>query len=119
MLRDGSFRGTPVGTGAYSGSIKLRIAATFPNGEDGFCAPLRGRIVLGEGTPDRLILAVLGDSCQDGAAPLPDSSFTGLAQFTVRRGTGRYAGAEGSGLASLTEDAANRHRMTLIGRIYG
>ena len=35
-LSDGRFRGTPVGTGAYSGSIRIRVAATFPNGEDGF-----------------------------------------------------------------------------------
>jgi hypothetical protein len=118
-LADGSFRGTPVGTGAYSGSVKLKIAAAFPNGEDGSCAPLEARLVLGAGTPDRLVLAVAGDSCQDGAGPLETSSFTGLARFTVVRGTGDYARATGGGRASFTEDAANRHRMTLVGRIGG
>jgi hypothetical protein len=116
-LVGGRFRGTPVGSGTYDGAIRLKVADAFPNGEDGSCAPLGGRIVLGAGTPNRLVLAVAGDSCQDGSGPLPGSSFTGLAEFTVKRGTGRYARASGSGLAVLTEDAARLHRMTLIGRV--
>ncbi len=114
---DGQFRGTPVGTGAYTGSIKLKVAQGFPNGEGGVCAPIRGRIVLGVGTPDRLVLGIDGDSCQDGAGDPTTSSFTGLAQFTVRHGTGTYAGATGSGLGSFSEDANDNDRMTLIGRI--
>jgi hypothetical protein len=66
--------------------------------------------VLGIGTPDRLVLAVSGDSCQDGGGPLTPASFTGLAQFTVKYATG---------LASFTEDAAHHHRMTLVGRLGG
>jgi hypothetical protein len=116
---DGQFRGTPVGTGAYTGSIKLNVAEGFPNGEGGVCAPFKGRIVLGAGTPDRLVLALSGDSCQDGAGDPRTSSFTGLAQFTVKHGTGKYAGSTGSGLASTFEDAADNDRMTLIGRISG
>ena len=116
-LADGRFRGTPVGSGAYTASLRLKVGQAFANGEGGICAPLDGRIVLGAGTPDRLVLAVSGDSCQDGAGPLDDASFTGLARFTVTYGTGSYAGATGGGLASFTEDAANHHRMTLVGRI--
>jgi hypothetical protein len=116
-LTDGRFRGTPVGTGSYTASFKLTVGHGFPNGEGGVCAPLRGRIVLGAGGSGRLILGVTGDSCQEGAGALATASFTGLARFTVKRATGRYAGATGSGLASLTEDAAKHHRMTLIGRI--
>jgi hypothetical protein len=115
-LTDASFRGT-VGTGAYSGAIKLRIAEAFANGEGGVCAPIRGDIVLGAGTPDRLVLAVAGDSCQDGAGNPATSSFTGLARFAVKHGTGKHAGARGHGLASFSEDAADRDHMTLIGRI--
>jgi hypothetical protein len=116
-LTDGRFRGTPVGTGAYAGSIKVRVGEAFPNGEGGNCAPLKSRIVLGAGTPNRLIIGVSGDSCQDGAGPLETTSFTGLAQFYVKRGTGSYAGVSGTGLAQFAEDAANNHRMTLIGRL--
>jgi hypothetical protein len=116
---DGQFRGTPVGTGAYTGSLKLKVAEGFPNGEGGVCAPVKGRIVLGAGTQDRLVLAITGDSCQDGAGDPTRSSFTGLAEFTVKHGTGKYAGSSGSGLASFFEDAADNDRMTLIGRISG
>ena len=116
-LTGGRFRGAPVGTGDYGGTIRIAVAKPFDNGEGGSCAPLDGRLVLGAGTPDRLVLAVSGDSCQDGAGPLPAASFTGLARFTVKRGTGRYAHASGAGLATIAEDAANRHRMTLVGRI--
>jgi len=89
----------------------------FPNGELGICAPIRGRIELGTKTVGRIALSVAGESCQDGAGPLTAASFTGLLRFTVTHGTGTYAGATGSGLAVFTEDAAKRHRMTLIGRI--
>jgi hypothetical protein len=64
-----------------------------------------------------LALAVAGDSCQDGSGPLTAASFTGLAEFTVKYGTGRYAGTTGHGLASFSEDAANHHHTTLIGRL--
>jgi hypothetical protein len=116
-LADGRFRGTPIGTGSYSASIELVVSEAFPNGEGGICAPLEGRVVLGAGTPDRLVLDVAGDSCQDGAGPLDAASFTGLARFTVSYGTGSYAHARGSGQATFLEDAANHHRMTLVGRI--
>jgi hypothetical protein len=114
---DGSFRGTPVGTGAYDGAVKLKVAEAFSNGEGGVCAPIEGRITLGTGTPNRLVLAISGDSCQDGAGPLPASSFTTLSRFTVKYGTGTYAGARGSGVVSSSEDAADRDRMTVIGQI--
>ena len=116
-LDDGRFRGTPVGSGAYRARLRIAVGDAFPNGEGGICAPLEGRIVLGAGTPDRLVLGVAGDSCQDGSGPLETASFTGLARFAVQAGTGRYAGARGSGVASLAEDAANHHRITLIGRV--
>jgi hypothetical protein len=115
-LTDGAFRGT-IGKGAYSGSLKLHVAEAFPNGEGGVCAPVDGTITLGSGTPDRLVLALWGDSCQDGAGDPRTSSFTGLAHFTVKYGTGTYAKATGSGLMSSFEGSDDREHMTLIGRI--
>ena len=116
-LSGGRFAGAPVGTGAYAGSIDLAVAKAFPNGQGGVCAPIRGRLVLGKGTPDRLVLALAGASCQDGAGPVTAASFTGVARFTVVRGHGKYAGARGGGLMTSVEDAADHEQMTLIGRI--
>ena len=116
-FKDGHFRGAPVGSGVYAGSIQLHVAETFPNGEGGVCAPIDGQITLGAGTPDRLDLAVTGDSCQDGAGDPTTTSFTGLARFTVSHGTGSYRGARGSGTAVFAEDVADHDRMTLIGQI--
>ena len=118
QIANGAFRGAPIGTGAYAGSIKLAVAEAFDNGEGGVCAPLEAQIVLGAGTPNRLVLAVSGDSCQDGAGPPPASSFTGLGHFVVMQATGSYAGAWGYGLATFAEDAADHDRMTLVGRIW-
>jgi hypothetical protein len=115
-LTGGSFRGT-VGTGSVTGSMKLDLANAFPNGEGGVCAPVAGHIILGTGTPNRLDLAVWGDSCQDGAGDPTQSSFTGLARFAVVHGTGAYAKARGSGTATFLEDADDHERFTLIGRI--
>jgi hypothetical protein len=116
-LSGGTFRGAPVGSGAYTGSLKIGLAEAFPNGEGGVCAPVRGHVVLGAGTPDRLDLAVWGDSCQDGAGNPTQSSFTGLARFAVVHGTGAYAHASGGGIGSFLEDASDHERVTLIGRI--
>ena len=116
-LTDGAFRGTPVGTGAYNGNVELHVAELFANGEGGVCAPITGQIVLGAGSPDRLLLKLWGDSCQDGSGPLPTSSFTNIAHFVIKGGTGEFAMARGSGIASFSEDNSDRERMTLIGRI--
>ncbi len=116
-LAGGAFRGTPVGTGAYRVTIRLGVASGFPKGEGGVCAPIRGRITLGTGTPDRLVLGLEGDSCQDGAGDPGAAAFTSLTRFTVRYGTGAYAGARGGGLLSSAEDAADRERLTLVGRL--
>jgi hypothetical protein len=89
----------------------------FPNGEGGVCAPIDGTITLGAGTPNRLVLALWGDSCQDGKGDLTTSSFTGVAGFVVKYGTGAYANAHGGGLYTSTEDANDHERMTLVGRI--
>jgi hypothetical protein len=115
-MTGGAFRGT-VGSGAYTGEMTLAVAEAFPNGEGGVCAPIGGRITLGAGSADRLILAVDGDSCQDGAGDPRSASFTGVATFKVVHGTGAYATAHGRGIATFTEDAADHDRMTLVGRI--
>jgi hypothetical protein len=116
-LADGAFHGTPVGSGAYTGAMKLDFAGAFPNGEGGVCAPISGTITLGDGTPDRLVLAVSGDSCQEGAGNPASSSFTQLARWTVKSGTGVYAKARGRGLMTSGEGADDRERMTMIGSI--
>jgi hypothetical protein len=116
-LSGGTFRGAPVGTGGYTGSLKVDLADAFPNGEGGVCAPVAGTMTLGAGTPDRLDLAIWGDSCQDGAGNPAQSSFTGVARFAVVHGTGAYAHAHGRGVATFLEDAADHERVTLIGRI--
>jgi hypothetical protein len=116
-LTRGRFRGTPVGTGAYIGSLRLAVAEAFPNGEGGVCAPVRGRLVLGAGSRDRLVLALAGVSCQDGSGPVTEASFTTVTRFTVVRGHGAFAHARGRGLLSASEDAADRSRLRVVGRI--
>jgi hypothetical protein len=97
-------------------------AVPAPCGEDGCPVELAGgrfrAAPLGAGAYAGS-LTVAGESCQDGAGPLESASFTGLARFAVRRGTGRYARVRGAGLATFTEDAAKHHRMTLVGRLAG
>ena len=64
------------------------------------------------------MLGIRGDSCQDGDGDLTQASFTNVAEFVVKHGTGVYSKARGSGLATFSEDASDRERMTLIGTIY-
>jgi hypothetical protein len=112
----GTFRGS-LGTGEYTGSFDFDPATIYPNGEGGVCAPIRGTIVLGAGSPDRLVLALRGDSCQDGSGDPTNSSFTTVARVTVEDGTGKYTGATGGGILSSAEDVTDHDRLTLIGRI--
>jgi hypothetical protein len=116
-LQGGTFRGAPVGTGAYTGDGEVRVAEAFPNGEGGICAPFRGSLTLGAGTADRLVIGFRGDSCQDGAGNPATTAFTGLARFHVKYGTGKYAHARGGGVATFLEGADDHERITLIGRI--
>jgi hypothetical protein len=116
-LTGGSFRGTPVGTGTYSGSTRLHIADAFPNGEGGVCAPVDGSLEVDATPADHLVIALRGDSCQDGAGDPHTSSFTTLARFKVIGGTGRYMHARGRGVASFLEDAQDHEHVTLTGRI--
>jgi hypothetical protein len=116
-MTGGAFRGAPVGTGAYEGVVRLSLAEAFDNGEGGQCAPVSGAMTLGVGTPDRLVLSLDGQSCQDGAGDPTTSSFTGLMRFKVQSGTGTYAGARGGGIAVSLEDAADQERLTLVGRL--
>jgi hypothetical protein len=116
-LQGGTFRGAPVGAGAYTGSGEVRVAEAFPNGEGGICAPFRGSLTLGAGTADRLVIGFRGDSCQDGAGKPPTTAFTGLARFRVEHGTGSYAHARGGGVATFLEGVDDHERITLIGRL--
>ncbi len=117
-VADGTFRGTPVGTGAYDGHFRLAISDGFGNGEGGVCAPVAGRLTLGGGTPNRLVVRLSGDSCQDGAGDPTSASFTLVARFRIVAGTGTYARARGRGLATSVEDATDRSRLTLIGTLH-
>jgi hypothetical protein len=73
-LTSGRFRG-PVGSGAYRGSVKLRVAEAFQNGKGDICAPLKARIVLGAGTPTGSSSAHSGTPARTaaGLSPAPRS----------------------------------------------
>ena len=116
-MTGGTFRGAPVGTGNYDGVVRLALAEGFDNGEGGRCAPVSGTMTLGTGTPDRLVLSLDGESCQDGGGDPTKSSFTGLMRFKVEYGTGSYAGARGGGKVVSLEDADDHERLTLVGRL--
>jgi hypothetical protein len=117
VFTGGAFHGTPVASGAYEGTLNLHLADAFVNGEGGVCAPVDGELTFGAGRPDRLVVALTGNSCQDGAGNPTTSSFTTLTRFTVKHSTGAYKNARGRGVASFTEDAADHDQMTLIGHI--
>ena len=112
----GTFRGT-LGSGGFTGGFDFDPGSVFPNGEGGVCAPIRGTVELGAGTPDRLVLAVRGDSCQDGDGYVTTSSFTTVGRFAVADGTGEYAHAAGGGTLTSVEGADDHDRLTLVGRI--
>jgi hypothetical protein len=115
-LVDGRF-GLPTGPGSYAGELRLDVGAIFPNGEGGVCAPLAGRITLGPGTADRLLVDVSGSSCQVGAGDPSTSAFTLAGRFRIAGGTGAYAHAHGAGLVAAHEDADDHEQLLLVGRV--
>ena len=63
------------------------------------------------------MLAVHGDSCQDGAGDPTTTAFTGLGRFTIEARHRQVRGsARGRGVATFLEGADDHERMTLIGR---
>ena len=76
-------------------------------------------IVLGAGTADRFVLALCGDSCQDGRRQPGDPVVHRPRAVGRQARRRRVRHAHGGGVASFAEDAADRDRMTLIGRISG
>ncbi|MEZ0292591.1 MAG: hypothetical protein ACAH82_08610 [Solirubrobacteraceae bacterium] len=100
--------GATATAGAASADDQRLVVRGDATAIDGPCDARGCRVDLGDG---RFRGAPVG------SGPIESASFTGLARFAVQAGTGRYAGARGSGVASLAEDAANQHRITLIGRL--
>jgi hypothetical protein len=105
QISGGRFRATG-GSGTYDGSTRLYLRDAFDNGEGGKCAPASGRLVFAE----RLVVALAGTSCQDGAGDPTKASFTGLFRYRVING-------HGHGIASVREDANDHEHLTLIGTI--
>ncbi|HEY7074392.1 MAG TPA: hypothetical protein VH418_03440 [Solirubrobacteraceae bacterium] len=105
QVSDGRSSGT-LGIGTYQGSMRLYLRDAFDNGEGGKCAPAGGRLVFA----GRLVVALAGNSCQDGAGDPTKASFTGLFRFRVVNG-------HGHGTAVVTEDANDHEHLTLIGTI--
>jgi hypothetical protein len=118
-LTGGTFRATQIGAGAYTGALRLHLADAFANQDGGTCARVDGELTLGAGSSDRIVMALRGDSCQDGAGDLRTSSFTTMTRFEVNVTSGRYAHLHGRGLASFSEDAQDDDVVTLIGRLGG
>jgi hypothetical protein len=58
----------------------------------------------------RLVVALAGNSCQDGAGDPTKASFTGLFRYRVVNG-------HGHGTAVITEDANDHEHLTLIGTL--
>ena len=115
---DGRFRGTPLGSRRLRRLPQARGRPGLPQRRRRHLRPARRAASCsapapptGSSSPSRATRA------RTAPGPLEAASFTGLARFTVKHGTGRYAGATGGGLATFAEDAANHHRMTLVGRI--
>jgi|1186.fasta_scaffold300843_2 hypothetical protein len=105
QVSGGQFRGTE-GAGTYEGTTRLYLRDAFPNGEGGLCAPATGRLVFAK----RLVVALAGTSCQDGAGDPAKASFTGLLRYRVVNG-------HGHGIAGVTEDANDHEHLTLIGTV--
>ena len=116
-IADGAFRGTPVGSGHTREPPSSR-------------SPRRSRTARAASARRSARASCwvserpTGSSSRSGATPArtaPEtstaSSFTNVARFVIKYGTGTYAKASGSGLATFSEDASDVEHMTLIGRI--
>jgi hypothetical protein len=105
QVSGGEFRGTE-GAGSYEGWTRLYLRDAFDNGEGGKCAPATARLRFAK----RLVVALAGSSCQDGAGDPTKASFTGLFRYRVVNG-------HGHGTAVVTEDANDHEHVTLIGTL--
>jgi hypothetical protein len=99
----GTATSSHLGTGPYTSTLTVFWAAATPNGAGGFCAPASGPATLTAANGDTLTMQVTGTVCEVGAtsANVPHT-FTGT--YTITGGTGRFAGATGSGTSTGGDD---------------
>ena len=95
LKAEGNAMGLPLGKVKYSTQLTSFWTRAYPNGRDGFCAPTEGEVVMSNqyGTVNALFQ---GSTCDINfqSERLPHL-YDG--QFTVTSGTGKYAGATGTG----------------------
>ena len=96
LKAEGNAMGLPLGKVKYSTQLTSFWTRAYPNGRDGFCAPTEGEVVMSNqyGTVNALFQ---GSTCDINfqSERLPHL-YDG--QFTVTSGTGKYAGAAGTGV---------------------
>ena len=95
LKADGNAMGLPLGKVKYNTQLTSFWTRAYSNGRDGFCAPTEGEVVMSNqyGTVNALFQ---GSTCDINfqSERLPHL-YDG--QFTVTSGTGKYAGATGTG----------------------
>lgn len=113
---NGTATSTHLGSGPYVSSLTVDWAGAYSNGAGGFCAPASGTSTLTAANGDTLTLSNTGTVCEVGAtgANVPHT-FKG--NFTITGGTGRFAGAGGSGTESGGDNGTGNANYTISGTI--
>ena len=112
----GTATSSHLGTGPYTSTLTIKWAAATPNGQGGFCAPATGSSTLTAANGATLTFSQTGTVCEVGkSSPNVAHTFTGT--YTITGGTGRFAGATGSGTISGGDNGQGISSYTASGTI--
>ncbi len=125
----GTATGSPTGTATFTATIDVFNAPYIGNnGSGGICAPESGMMTVKFGTTGSIVLAMVGDFCDVGAAPAApnvgpitvDGSFvvtggSGGIYALLNGNAGRGAGGSGTGRLTFSGDANGNVLLWLAG----
>lgn len=100
----GTATSTHLGTGPYVSTLTVHWGQAYSNGAGGYCAPADGPSTLTAANGDTLSLWNAGTVCEVGATGLYIPHTFSNATYKITGGTGRFAGASGSGTESGGDD---------------
>ncbi len=112
----GTFRGTGIGNGSFSVTLKYSNSNPIDNGSGGSCFGASGTITLTVANGDTIALADAGLLCEVGSGSTP-TTFNGA--YIAQNGTGRFANANGTGTAALATDSSGNVYLNLAGAMGG
>ncbi len=108
----GNFRGTGMGNGSFTATLKFSTANPIDNGNGGSCYAASGTIAITAANGSAITLADAGLWCETGSNSAP---VTHNGAYIIQSGSGRFANENGAGSCVVAIDGSGNVYLNLVG----